>query len=144
MSFLFNFFGISSFCRFHVFCILRNKRLFSCCRSSILGFSKRIFRFRFRTLRLSLSHANATYCAAAAVMRPRSAPQLRALFFAFSLRLSLFAIEIPLQLQGKTHFDDTRFTRKTLACLQLSCSNNNNSSKDGKESNNNKSKHRLS
>lgn len=55
MSFHFQIFGIFSFCRFHVFCILRNKRLFSCCRSSILGFSKRIFRFRFRTLRLSLS-----------------------------------------------------------------------------------------
>lgn len=91
---------------------------------------------------LSLSHANATYCAAAAVMRPRSAAQLRALFFALSLTLSLFAIEIPLQLQGKTHFDDTRFTTKILACLQLSCSNNNNSK--AKTATTSTSKHRLS
>lgn len=54
MSFRFYFLVFFHFVVF-MFLNLRNKRLFSCCRSSILGFSKRIFRFRFRTLRLSLS-----------------------------------------------------------------------------------------
>lgn len=150
MSFRFYFFSIFFILSFSCFLHFEKQKTFQLLPQQHFGFFETNFSISLShstSLALSpfLSHANATYCAAAAVMRPRSAAQLRALFFSFSLRLSLFAIEIPLQLQGKTHFDDTRFTRKTLACLQLSCSNNNNSSgKDGKESNNNKSKHWLS
>lgn len=146
-EFSFSFVSFFFILSFSCCCILRNKRLFSCCRSSILDFRNEFFDFAFAlyvSLPFSLARQRNVLCCCCCCYAPTlCSSAARSLLCSLSLTLSLFAIEIPLQLQGKTHFDDTRFTTKTLACLQLSCSNNNNNSK-AKTATTSISKHRLS